>query len=144
MASPARLLHLPFKDPDGTDGHVLVRVTPTSDDPSSSSSSPLNLELLATQGTEAFVLLCKFSPAPCFRPIFFLFFCMHCYLQVALSILSGPACLARLPRPLFLTRFGRGNGATRIPHPVLPSVSLIQEQRNFRLQPPFYWAAAQL
>lgn len=71
MASPSRLLHLPFKDPNGIDAHVLVRVSPTSDD-SSSPSSRLDLDLLATQGSEAFVatrkLLAYFvCPAPlCF------------------------------------------------------------------------------
>lgn len=64
MASRSRLLHLPFKDPDGNsnDGHVLLRVSPTPDDSShSSASSSLDLELLATQGTDAFVATCKSS-----------------------------------------------------------------------------------
>lgn len=59
MASRSRLLHLPFRDPDGGDGdsdsaaaHVLLRVSPAS-------SLPLDVELLATQGTEAFVATCK-------------------------------------------------------------------------------------
>lgn len=62
MASPRRIVHLPFKDPDGNnDGHVLVRVSPKKPSSTSSSPSPLDLELLATQGREAFVTKCQFG-----------------------------------------------------------------------------------
>lgn len=55
MASRSRLLHLPFKDPDGkNNAHVLLHVSSASP-PTSDDSSSLDLELLATQGTEAFV-----------------------------------------------------------------------------------------
>lgn len=125
MASRSRLLHLPFKDPDGNndDAHVLLRVSPVSDDPSHpSASSSLDLELLATQGTDAFVATCKSSLLLSLAPSF-VYFSLHLktHLQPALSIrpglhVFGPLAAATLPGPF---RLGHENGPP-FPQPYYP------------------------